>query len=125
MVWDTSVKIGCGVASGSGGTIVNCQYYVHGNYVGSYAHHVQHLKEGVNPRDQYSMTSKYVLAYRKCQILIVFIMSCLKPNYTCMSLYLTMYRKGQILILLIMVCLNKSILSLYVNTYRKCNRLIL
>eukprot|EP00281_Chroomonas_sp_CCMP1168_P022975 CAMPEP_0206229044 /NCGR_PEP_ID=MMETSP0047_2-20121206/9485_1 /ASSEMBLY_ACC=CAM_ASM_000192 /TAXON_ID=195065 /ORGANISM="Chroomonas mesostigmatica_cf, Strain CCMP1168" /LENGTH=314 /DNA_ID=CAMNT_0053652313 /DNA_START=37 /DNA_END=978 /DNA_ORIENTATION=+ len=40
VVWDTSLKLGCGVASCTNGQVVVCQYSPPGNYIGQYGAHV-------------------------------------------------------------------------------------
>ena len=45
LVWDSSTKLGCGVAkSASGGTYVVSRYRPAGNYRGRYTQHVHELK---------------------------------------------------------------------------------
>ena len=61
MVWDESIRMGCGVASGGFGTVVICQYNPAGNYVGAdLKQRVHPPKDGVSTLDQWNKVAAYV-----------------------------------------------------------------
>jgi len=51
LVWDSSTKLGCGVAKSAGGTYVVSRYLPAGNTVGQYTQHVHNLKAKKDQQD--------------------------------------------------------------------------